>query len=42
MKTWLRTTAGYKRIQGKWHIVHEHCSVPFDPETSRAVFTLKA
>ncbi len=40
MQTWLRSTAGYQRRQGKWQIVHEHCSVPFDPETSKAVFTL--
>jgi ketosteroid isomerase-like protein len=41
MQTWLRNTAAYKRHQRKWLIVHEHCSVPFDPETSRAVFTLE-
>ncbi|WP_242056682.1 nuclear transport factor 2 family protein [Nostoc sp. FACHB-152] len=40
MQTWLRFTAGYQRQQGKWLIVHEHCSVPFDPHTSQAVFTL--
>jgi len=41
MQTWLRTTACYQRKQGCWQIVHEHCSVPFDPETSRAAFTLE-
>ena len=41
MQTWMRNTAGYQRIQGRWQIVHEHCSVPFNPETSKAVFTLE-
>ncbi|MBD2020477.1 nuclear transport factor 2 family protein [Leptolyngbya sp. FACHB-36] len=40
MQTWLRFTAAYQRQQGKWQIVHEHCSVPFDPHTSQAVLTL--
>ena len=39
-KTWIRTTACYRRIQGVWRIVHEHCSIPFDPMTSQVVFTL--
>jgi uncharacterized protein (TIGR02246 family) len=38
---WMRNTVSYQRNQGKWQIVHEHCSVPFDPETSKAVFTLE-
>jgi ketosteroid isomerase-like protein len=41
MQTWMRTTVGYQRRQGKWQIVHEHCSVPFDPYTSKAAFTLE-
>jgi len=41
MQTWMRLTGGYQRKQGRWQIVHEHCSVPFDPETSQAVFTLE-
>lgn len=36
--TWIRTTAVYKRMDGGWRIVHEHNSVPFDPETAMAVF----
>jgi len=39
---WIRDTAIYKRGQGRWQIVHEHYSVPFDPETSRAVFAVEA
>ena len=41
MQTWMRDTVVYKRNQGKWQIVHEHGSVPFGPETLRAVFTLE-
>jgi ketosteroid isomerase-like protein len=41
MQTWMRLTGGYQRKQGRWQIVHEHCSLPFDPETSQAVFTLE-
>lgn len=39
-QTWLRFTAGYQQRQGRWQIVHEHCSVPFDPHKAEAVFTL--
>ncbi|MGL5063133.1 MAG: YybH family protein, partial [Microcoleus sp.] len=39
---WMRITSGCQRKQGKWQIVHEHCSVPFDPETSKAVFTIES
>src|SRR5260221_4314505 len=41
MQTWMRTTTGYKRIQGRWKIVHEHGSVPFNPHTMKAIFTLE-
>jgi ketosteroid isomerase-like protein len=40
-QTCMRVTAGYERRQGRWQIVHEHCSVPFDPHTCKAVFTLE-
>ena len=30
---WMRMTTGYRRIDGKWVIVHEHFSAPFDMET---------
>ena len=40
-QTWIRTTTGYKRIQGRWKIVHEHGSVPFNPHTREAAFTLE-
>src|SRR5262245_6566314 len=41
MQTWYRSTTNYRKIRGKWQIVHEHGSVPFDPMTSRAAFTLE-
>jgi ketosteroid isomerase-like protein len=40
-QNWIRDTAVYKRDRDKWLIVHEHNSVPFDPETSKAVFEFK-
>jgi ketosteroid isomerase-like protein len=39
MQTWMRTTTGYKKIQGKWNIVHEHGSLPFNPHTTQVIFT---
>ena len=29
-----------KKIKGKWKIVHEHGSLPFDPHTTKAIFSL--
>lgn len=40
-RQWLRTTAVYQKKQDRWQIVHEHCSVPFDPYTSQAILTLE-
>ena len=40
-QTYIRTTTGYKRINGKWKIVHEHGSVPFNPHTRQVVFSLE-
>ena len=28
-QTWFRGSAGYRRIRGRWQIVHEHAFVPF-------------
>ncbi len=30
-KTWMRVTIGYRRVDGKWKVVHEHFSLPFNP-----------
>ena len=38
--SWMRATAGYRRINGQWRIVHEHWSAPFDPASGAALFDL--
>lgn len=40
MQMWMRVTAVCQKNHGDWQILHEHISVPFNPETSQAVFTL--
>lgn len=30
--TWLRSTIGFRKIDGRWKVVHEHASVPIDME----------
>jgi uncharacterized protein (TIGR02246 family) len=38
---WVRATVCLQKIDGKWMIVHEHQSVPFDVETGKASLDLK-
>ena len=38
---WLRWTACYRKINGKWLIVHEQVSVPADLKIGKAVMDLK-
>ena len=38
---WWRSTMCFQRIDGRWKIVHEHDSVPFDPGTGQARLDLK-
>jgi len=38
---WLRWTAGYRKTNGKWLIVHEQVSVPVDVKNGKAVLDLK-
>ncbi len=38
---WFRTTLGFRRIDGRWLIVHDHGSVPFNPESGQASLSLK-
>lgn len=38
---WLRSTACYRRIDGRWLIVHLQASVPADLATGNAVLDLK-
>ncbi|HKT89431.1 MAG TPA: nuclear transport factor 2 family protein [Candidatus Sulfotelmatobacter sp.] len=37
-QNWLRETVVFRKEQGSWKIIHEHSSIPFDPETSKVVF----
>jgi ketosteroid isomerase-like protein len=37
----MRGTVGYRRTGGRWLIVHEHYSVPFDPESGKALLRLE-
>lgn len=37
---WVRWTAGLRRIDGIWLIVHDHVSVPSDLENGQAVLNL--
>ena len=38
---WVRATACYRKINGKWLLTHEHSSVPFDAETGKASLAIK-
>lgn len=38
---WLRVTAGLRQTNGRWMIVHGHCSAPFDPESGKALLDLE-
>ena len=37
---WVRATLGCRKVDGRWRIVHDHESVPFDPTTGRALTDL--
>ncbi|WP_057298269.1 nuclear transport factor 2 family protein [Pelomonas sp. Root1217] len=37
MQRWVRWTACYRRVDGRWRIVHEHVSVPADLKSGRAM-----
>ena len=34
---WLRVTVCLRKVRGRWLIVHDHCSAPFDPESGKAM-----
>jgi len=38
---WLRWTACYQKIDGKWRIVHDHSSVPTDFASGKASLALE-
>jgi ketosteroid isomerase-like protein len=37
----VRVTDGYRKVNGKWLVVHEHVSVPVDLATAKADITSK-
>ena len=38
---WVRATLCFRRLDGRWRIVHDHESVPFDPATGQALITMQ-
>jgi ketosteroid isomerase-like protein len=38
---WVRWTACFRKIDGKWLIAHDQVSVPVDPESGRALLNLE-
>lgn len=40
MSMWVRATLGLRRTDGDWRIVHDHESVPWDPETGQGLIDL--
>lgn len=38
--SWMRATVCLRFLDGEWRIVHEHYSVPFEPESGKALFDL--
>ncbi len=38
---WVRWTAGWRKVEGDWRIVHDQVSVPVDFETGKALLNLQ-
>jgi len=38
---WWRATICYRKVDGAWHVTHEHASVPFDVASGRASLDLE-
>jgi ketosteroid isomerase-like protein len=38
---WSRETRVFQRIDGKWKLIHQHVSFPYDPESGQAVTDLR-
>ena len=38
----LRTTLGFRKIEGRWKVTHQHVSVPFDMTSGQALLKLDA
>jgi ketosteroid isomerase-like protein len=41
LEMWWRATTCFHKIDRQWKVVHEHASVPFDPQTGQASFDLQ-
>lgn len=37
---WFRETVGFRKIDGRWTVTHQHSSVPFDMATGKALLDL--
>ena len=38
MSGWMRMSACFRKQHGKWRVVHEHFSAPFDPQSDKALW----
>jgi hypothetical protein len=38
---WVRSTAGYRKVNGTWKIAHEHVSLPLPDGSDKAALDLK-
>lgn len=38
---WVPATMCFRKVEDAWLVVHEHNSVPFDPETGKAALDIK-
>jgi len=38
---WVRVTVGFRKHNGRWLVVHDHVSMPFEMETGKAVRDLR-
>jgi uncharacterized protein (TIGR02246 family) len=38
---WVRVTLGFRKLGGRWWVVHEHDSVPLDMQTGKASLDLE-
>jgi uncharacterized protein (TIGR02246 family) len=38
---WFRETVGYRKIDGRWMITHQHSSVPFDMASGKPLLDLE-
>jgi uncharacterized protein (TIGR02246 family) len=36
--SWMRGSLAWRKLSGRWQVVHEHWSAPFDPASGKALF----